>query len=503
MKRCAVYSRVSTTIQADVEYNSCEAQRDRILSYIKSQENLGVYREYSDPGFSAATLERPALRELLQDVADRKIDVVLTYKIDRLTRSSKDFYNLIEYFEKYGVAFVSVSEHFDTSSASGRLLRNIMLTFAQFEREMTSERIKDKFEQRALKGFWNGAPPPLGYKNINKKLVVDRQSSAIVKSIFEEFVTSGSFVHTAEGVRAKEIVHPRSGLPLSKSTIGHILRNPVYIGKVRWRKNFLPGQHEAIISEELFDAAQGLLKDKVSKKRVYKEYLLGGLVRCSDCGSGMTNSFTNKKSTRYYYYKCTKVAKEGRNACSIKYVSAERLEKFLSENLCRIASDRQYIENLVFRLVHQEPRHIGFKLTAESVNGITNRIQQMLSDFKDKFSDATQVEKCLIFQRTVGQVNFSKETLEVVVSLRDGRADLAGKASLRRAQLPAARIRVGEHERQNSTQGESLNGNMVEGVGFEPTRPFGLTVFKTAAIDHSAIPPSNIFRAAGGARPSF
>ena len=134
MKHCAIYTRVSTSMQAEKEYNSCEAQKDRILSFIKSQEDMEVFQEYSDPGYSGGDLDRPGLKTLLRDIEDKKIDEVLTYKIDRLTRSSKDFYALIEFFEKYGVSYVSVTERFDTSSPSGRLLRNIMLTFAQFER---------------------------------------------------------------------------------------------------------------------------------------------------------------------------------------------------------------------------------------------------------------------------------------------------------------------------------------------------------------------------------
>src|SRR3989338_4778377 len=148
MKKCAIYSRVSTSMQNEAEYSSCEAQKDRIMSYIKSQEDLEFTKEYSDPAFSGKDLERPALQELFKDITQKKIDVVLTYKIDRFTRSLKDFYSVIEFFEKYNVAYISVTERFDTSSPSGRLLRNIMLTFAQFEREMTSERIRHKFEQR-------------------------------------------------------------------------------------------------------------------------------------------------------------------------------------------------------------------------------------------------------------------------------------------------------------------------------------------------------------------
>jgi len=180
MKKCAIYTRVSTSMQAELEYSSCDAQKDRIHSYIKSQEDLEFFKEYSDPGYSGGHLERPALKALLRDIEDQKVDEVLTYKIDRLTRSSKDFYALIEFFEKYGVSYVSVTERFDTSSPSGRLLRNIMLTFAQFEREMTSERIKDKLEQKALRGLWNGNLTPLGYTKVDKKLIVDEILSNVV-----------------------------------------------------------------------------------------------------------------------------------------------------------------------------------------------------------------------------------------------------------------------------------------------------------------------------------
>src|SRR3989338_1136631 len=193
MKKCAVYTRVSTTMQAEVEYNSCEAQKDRILSYIKSQEDLEFFKVYSDPGFSGGDLDRPALKELLRDIQEKRVDEVLTYKIDRLTRSSKDFYALIEHFEKFNVSYVSVTERFDTSSPSGRLLRNIMLTFAQFEREMTGERIKDKLEQKAKRGMWNGSVPPIGYKKIDKKLVVDNKKALFVKELFEKFVETGHF----------------------------------------------------------------------------------------------------------------------------------------------------------------------------------------------------------------------------------------------------------------------------------------------------------------------
>src|SRR3989338_3947111 len=329
MKKCAIYSRVSTSMQAEVEYNSCEAQKDRILSYIKSQEDLEFTKEYSDPGYSGGSLDRPSFQELLRDIRDKKIDVVLTYKIDRLTRSSKDFYALIEFFEKYNVSYVSVTERFDTSSPSGRLLRNIMLTFAQFEREMASERVKDKLEQKAKKGLWNGSVPPLGYKKVEKKLVVDKKNARLVKELFEKFVETGHFNEVMRFAREKGIIGTQK-----KSMTPHglycLLRNPIYIGKVPWHGQYFDGVHEPIVSKDLFLEAQSLTKEKIRRKRVYKEYLLSRLIHCSDCGSKMTNSFTNKKKRRYYYYKCTKVVREGRSACSIKEVNAEKLEVFIA-----------------------------------------------------------------------------------------------------------------------------------------------------------------------------
>jgi len=167
--KCAIYTRVSTDNQVEVEFNSCEAQEEKIISFIKSQENMEIFKAYSDPGFTGANTNRPALAKMIQDIKQNKINLVISYKIDRLTRSPKDFYQLIELFENYGVDFISVTERFDTSTPSGRLLRNIMLTFSQFERELTSERTKDKMLQRAQKGMWNGGIVPVGYKTINRK----------------------------------------------------------------------------------------------------------------------------------------------------------------------------------------------------------------------------------------------------------------------------------------------------------------------------------------------
>lgn len=228
---CAIYTRVSTDNQAEVEFNSCQAQEEKIKSFINSQENLFVFKVYSDAGFSGANLERPALQEMLRDVQENKINTIIVYKIDRLTRSPKDFYALMDIFEQYKVDFLSITERFDTSTPSGRLLRNIMLTFAQFERELTSERTKDKLLERAQKGMWNGGGIPFGYKVVDKRLVPDEQKAQKLTEIFALFSETSSLAKTYRILKTKKAFNDR-GQPFSKTHLQHVLRNITYTGKL-------------------------------------------------------------------------------------------------------------------------------------------------------------------------------------------------------------------------------------------------------------------------------
>ena len=344
--KCAVYTRVSTDNQAEVEFNSCEAQEAKIRAFISSQENMEVYRVYSDPGFTGANTGRPALNAMLADIAQNKINLVISYKIDRLTRSPKDFYQLIELFEKHKVDFISVTERFDTSTPSGRLLRNIMLTFAQFERELASERTKDKMMQRVQKGMWNGGLTPFGYKVENKKLVINEDEAQHVRTIYNDHISGLPMAKSAK----------MAGI--SKSRAYSVLRNPVYAGKMKYAGSLWQGNHPPIISEETFQLAQSKHQKARRTLRLYRDYPLAGLIKCAECNSFMSPSHTNKrkngKLTRYYYYRCTKTTKRDWNACATRQVSADRLEKYVFENLERIASDRQYIDNLIFRLDSSE-----------------------------------------------------------------------------------------------------------------------------------------------------
>ncbi|MBL8024726.1 MAG: recombinase family protein, partial [Elusimicrobia bacterium] len=357
--KCAIYTRVSTDSQVDVVFNSCEAQEDRIRSFVASQDNFQVVQAYSDAGYTGANMNRPALKQMLAAIQSRQVDMVITYKIDRLTRSPRDFYELIELFEKNGASFISVTERFDTSTPSGRLLRNIMLTFAQFERELASERVKDKVVQRVKRGLYHGGHPPFGYRAENRALVVDPPRDSIVKKIFEMYVETRSIRKIARYLKEKK-VFSRKGKTFCDSTIWNVLRKQVYTGKVVHKGNVFPGQHAPIISEELFKHVQGLIKNTPRFHTESHDHLpFAGIVHCGECGSVMSVAYTNKPSKngkkRYYYYRCTKVNNEGWRACSTQQTSAERLHESAYNNLLRVSLDADYLKNLVFSMKNQTP----------------------------------------------------------------------------------------------------------------------------------------------------
>ncbi|MFH1826757.1 MAG: recombinase family protein, partial [bacterium] len=355
--KCAIYTRVSTDMQAEVEFNSCMTQELKIRSFIESQNDMEVYKVYSDEGYTGSNIDRPALSELLRHIEEGKIDVVMAYKIDRLTRSPKDFYYLIEILEKYNVSFISVTERFDTSTPSGRLLRNIMLTFGQFERELVSERTKDKFFERAKKGLFGGGAAPLGYQRVDKKLVIEPEEAKTVHFIFDKFVETGSLSQVCDALKQKGIVK-RKGKAYTKGDLSSLLKKSVYIGKVIHLGKLYQGIHEPLICEEQFEQVQSLRLHRVAPKHSPSKYnLFAGLIVCKECGSIMSLAFTNKMKNnlrkRYFYYRCSCTSKKGWSACSTKQVSASRLDVHVLENLRRIINDTQYLESLSYTLNHR------------------------------------------------------------------------------------------------------------------------------------------------------
>ena len=420
IKNCAVYTRVSTDIQAENEFSSCESQEEKIRSFVKSQNNWQIAKVYSDAGFTGANINRPALKELFEDIRQNKVDFVLNYKIDRLTRSPKDFYQLIEFFEQNDISFISITERFDTSTPAGRLLRNIMLTFAQFERELTSERTRDKMLERAKKGMYNGGFAPFGYKRKDKKLFISEKEAEIIRLIFETYADTGSLDELYNLLKNKNIKN-RQGNPFRKTALAFLLRNPVYAGRVKYNNEIYQGIHKPIIAEELFELAQTTHPKRIRKLRVYKDYLFGGLINCEECKSKMTPCFTNKRKQgvlkRYYYYRCTSTYHKGWNACSTKQISAGKLEKYILENLERISLDKNYIETLVFKLNHSSntDTRSGYELSQVCSKFSPEAIISTLQNFLSALTERKGMERNLLAKRFLKGIFYSKENIKIAL----------------------------------------------------------------------------------------
>jgi site-specific DNA recombinase len=316
LARCAVYTRKSTEYNLDLTFNSLDAQREACEAYIKSQAHEGwrtIPGRYDDGAFSGASLERPALQQLLADVRAGKIDIVLVYKVDRLTRSLADFAKLIELFDTHGVSFVSVTQSFNTSSSMGRLTLNVLLSFAQFERELIGERVRDKIAASKRKGIWVGGPVPLGYAAMDKKIVVVPAEAEVVRMIFAQYLQLGSIRDLAEqldrqGVRSKRrrLSDGRTvgGGRLGVGALAHLLKNRFYIGEIVYRGEVYRGEHEPILQSTLFEAVQSKLAAQAVARRCRvrgSPAILSG--RLFDiCGSRMCPTHANKGGARYRYY---------------------------------------------------------------------------------------------------------------------------------------------------------------------------------------------------------
>jgi len=342
--RCAIYTRKSSEEGLEMEFNSLDAQREACEAYVLSQKAEGwtsLPSSYDDGGFSGGTLERPALKKLMEDIERGMIDIVVVYKIDRLSRSLMDFVKIVEVFDRHKVTFVSITQSFNTTTSMGRLMLNILLSFAQFEREVIGERIRDKFAASRRKGMWMGGCPPLGYDVVNRKLVVNPLEAPLVREIFESFVRSESCVGILRQLNAAGYTKKawttqngrrHEGKPLDKQYIYRILHNRVYLGEAVHKGKSYPGEHLAIIDPPLWEKAHRVLslapRTRGNINRARQPSLLRGLVWCGCCGSAMTPSSTSirARGVSYRYYVCVKSLRNGREACPIRSIPAQELE---------------------------------------------------------------------------------------------------------------------------------------------------------------------------------
>jgi site-specific DNA recombinase len=426
--RCAVYTRKSSEEGLEQEYNSLHAQRDACEAYIRSQIGEGwtcLKTAYDDGGISGGTMERPGLKQLLADIAARRIDVVVVYKVDRLTRSLWDFAKIVEVFDKHSVSFVSVTQSFNTTSSMGRLTLNMLLSFAQFEREVTSERIRDKIAASKKKGMWMGGGVPLGYEAEGRTLKINEGEADTVRHIFRRYLGLRS-VHKliaelrADGVKSKRSVfstgRTRGGCDLDRGALYKLLANPAYLGKVRHKDQVYDGLHPAIVDQETYDAVQALLAENSVKRtsgsaRRTSSPLMGKLF--DDSGQPMVPTFSvGRGGKRYRYYVSSALQTGIGGAGPGKRIPGPELDGLVTDLTTRLASSD------IAMLGSVTLQHSGLELSFEKPAEMeADRWGRVLSHLCDRLSDGERA-----WSRAGAVVVFSPAS----VVFRGGRAWLEG-----------------------------------------------------------------------------
>jgi len=428
-QRCAVYTRKSTEEGLDQEFNSLDAQRDACEAFVTSQKAEGwvlVPGRYDDGGFSGGTLERPALKRLLTDVEAGLIDVVVVYKIDRLSRSLLDFSKLVELFDRHAVTFVSVTQSFNTTTSMGRLTLNILLSFAQFEREVIGERIRDKFAASRKKGMWMGGQVPLGYRVENRKLLIHEVEAATVRMIFERFVSIGSATILARELHA-EGVTTRSGRPVEKGFLYKLLNNRVYIGMAVHKGTAYPGEHEAIIDRALWDKVHSILKENPRKRAGYARRqtpaLLRGLIFAPN-GRAMSPTHTRKGGKLYRYYTTTSVNRLGPETCTVRRVPAAEIETVVIDQLRSLLRAPELIVR-TFMAARQEDESIT---EAE--------VREALLTLDPLWDELFPAEQARIVQLLVERIDLAPDGASIRIrteGLESLVTELRGRGDIRRA----------------------------------------------------------------------
>jgi site-specific DNA recombinase len=362
--RCAIYTRKSTEDGLEQNFNSLDAQRESAEAYIISQKSNGwvcVEDRYDDGGYTGGNIDRPAFQRLMADVEAGRVNCIVVYKIDRLSRSLMDFARIMETLERKEVSLVSVTQHFNTTSSMGRLTLNILLSFAQFEREIISERTRDKMAAARRKGKWTGGMQLLGYDLAHdtggSRLVVNKAEAERVRTIFRLYLEEGSMMAALNAIRKlgwktkqyeTQEGRQRGGAQFDKSTLQKMLTNVAYLGKTTYKGDIFDGEHEAIIDEDIFGQVQGLMRrNRFSGGKYVRNKsaaLLKGLVRCKHCGCGMSHHFATRENKRYRYYVCVKAQKQGWSQCPAPSLPAKELEDFVVQQIKGLGKDGELLE---------------------------------------------------------------------------------------------------------------------------------------------------------------
>lgn len=419
--RAAVYTRKSSEEGLEQEFNSLDAQRESCEAYVASQKSEGwalVRDRYDDGGYSGGTLERPGLKRLLADIEDGLVDVVVVYKIDRLSRSLADFAKLVEVFDRHGVTFVSVTQSFNTTTSMGRLTLNILLSFAQFEREVTAERIRDKVAASRKKGMWMGGWAPWGYDVKDRKLIVNAAEAATIRMIFERFVTSGSATALARELRAEGVVTKR-GKPIDKGALYKLLNNRVYIGEAVHKGKSYPGEHAAIIDRTLWDKVHAILAESPRKRaaqsRAQTPALLKGLL-FGPGGAAFSPTHTRKGDKLYRYYVSQAVLKRGRDACPVGRVPAAEIEGVVIDQLRTVFRQPE----LIVGTWRAARRHDAAVTEAE--------VREALEQLDPLWDELFPAEQARLVQLLVERVEIGEDELDIRLRA-DGLSTLVDEVS--------------------------------------------------------------------------
>lgn len=409
--RCAIYTRKSTDHGLELEFNSLDAQREACEAYIKSQASEGwrvAVTRYDDPAYSGGNMDRPALQQLLNDIETGQVDVVVVYKIDRLTRSLTDFAKLVEIFDAKSVSFVAITQQFNTTTSMGRLTLNVLLSFAQFERELASERVRDKIAASRKKGKWTGGSLPLGYDSKDKKLVVNPTEARTVRLIFQHYLEGKSLQKVIDELNAQGVVtkvravsgKPAGGLPFTYGSLAYLLKNRVYLGEIGHSGLWFTGEHEPIIGRDTFDAVQQLLQTNSAGRigrRQQTGALLTGLV-FDDRGNRMSPSFTVKRGIRYPFYVSSALL---------------RGRKSQAAAVARVSSST--IEGIVLRAVRQrvetdENSSPPYELIERHVNRVTIQERRVLVSLKRSGEEPLEIPWAIQKSKTHSRIDNSDQT---------------------------------------------------------------------------------------------
>ena len=495
--RCAIYTRKSTEEGLDQEFNSLDAQRESAEAFILSQRGEGLValsEHYDDGGFSGGNLDRPALQRLLTDIRAGSTDCVVVYKVDRLSRSLIDFARIVEVFEKHNVSFVSVTQQFNTTNSLGRLTLNILLSFAQFEREIIAERTRDKMSAARRKGKWTGGHPVLGY-DIDPhggRLVLNADEAHQVRTIFKLYLDYSALLPVVHEIdrrawRTKQWVTKRGetqgGKPITKGLLYRMLTNPIYTGNVEYKGQIYRGEQEAIVGAETWEGVQKILQrnGRNGGVEVRNNYgaLLKGLLRCGSCDAGMIHTYTAKGARRYRYYVCEQAQQRGWANCETKSVSAPAIEAAVVQQIRRIGSDPRIVSRAIAKA---EEKRLGQitdltlerQLAQKELVGLGGELRRLVPLVGRR--DQTVTDRMADLQERIGQTERRlTEILQEVAGL-EGR--VVDEDDFRKALAEFGPV----WDSLNSRERTRIIQGLIERVAYDGRTKKVIVSFRTAGI---------------------